>query len=251
MSITPSQPKSVLILGCLVMACLALPACTGGAYTSKVNGEKKASRVDEQSTKGLVNESDQDRQTTIQNTQDSMPKRQQPAQRMAEQRRAKNAEQLEGLKANPRRRPNDPIYVNLAPPVLDSKMQRAEKSKGAVERQIRSEFNSDPIIKLVGGNRNSSSKWKLRAAPYIDIADVEVSAKVSIKDVYVLQPQTGKPGKMTAVVFEATITSQVPPVTSTVSETGNVLQNVEVSKRFAMQIKQVILERIGPGIPAH
>ena len=54
---------------------------------------------------------------------------------------------------------------------------------------------------------------------------------------------------MVAVVFEAIITSQVPPTTYTVSETGHVLKNVEVSKRFAQQIRQVIVEKIGPRIP--
>jgi hypothetical protein len=69
--------------------------------------------------------------------------------------------------------------------------------------------------------------------------------------VYGLNRQTGKPGKMVAVVFEATITSQVPPALYTVSESGNILQNVEVSKRFAKQVKQVIVEKIGPDIPAN
>jgi hypothetical protein len=63
--------------------------------------------------------------------------------------------------------------------------------------------------------------------------------------------KTGKPGKMTAVVMEATITSQSPPAIYTVYESGHVLQNEEVSKRFAQQIRQVILEKVGPQIPAH
>lgn len=243
MSKMSSRLKPVLIPGCLVLVCLAMTACTGGTNTSKVY------RADGQGSKAVQYETDYDGQTSTQNTQDSKAKRQVPAQHMAEQRRTKKVEQVEGLNIPPKRRPNDPIYVSLAPPVLDSKMQQAEKPKGAVERQIRSEFSSDPIIKLVEGDRSSSDKGKLRSAP--SIADVEVASKVSIKDVYVLQPQTGKPGKMTAVIFEATITSQEPPVTSTVSETGHFLQNVEVSKRFATQIKQIILERIGPGIPAH
>lgn len=238
-----SRLKSVMIPGCLVMVCLALAACSGGPYTSKVN------RIDGQGTKAGVQETDQDGQTTIQNTQDSKTKRQGLGQHITEQRRAKKVEQLETLRSTPRRRPNDPIYVNLMPPVLDSKMQQAEKSKGAVERQIRIDLTSDSIIKLVEGDRMFSDRGTSRAAP--SIADVEVSPKVSIKDVYVLQSHTGKPGKMTAVVFEATITCQDPPVTSTVSETGDMLQKVETSKRFARQIKQVILERIGPGIPAH
>jgi hypothetical protein len=35
-----------------------------------------------------------------------------------------------------------------------------------------------------------------------------------------------------------------------VSESGHVSKNVEVSKRFVKQVKQVILEKIGPNIPA-
>ena len=248
MPMTSGRPKSISILGCLVLACLALAACTGGHYTSKVNGEKKASYVNEQGTNTSVYGSNKDGQTTSHDAQDSMAKRQ-AVQHTAGQRRAKIAEQLDGLSPTPKRRPNDLIYVNLVPPVLDSKMQQAEKSKGAVDRQIRSEFTTDPIIKLVEGNSNSSSKGRPGAAP--SIVDIKVSPKVSIKEVYVLQPQTGKPGKMAAVVFEATITSQNPPATSTVSETGHILQNVETSKRFTRQIKRVILERIGPAIPAH
>jgi len=239
----PSRPKSLLVPGCLVMVCLAMTACTGGTNTSKIY------RADGQASKGVVNETDYDEQTSAQATQDSKAKRQAPAQQMTEQRRTKKVEQTEGLSVAPKRRPNDPIYVSLVPPVLDSKMREAEKSKGSVDRQIRSEFTSDPIIKLVEGDRSSLEKGKRRSVP--SIADVEVTPKVSIKDVYILQPKTGKPGKMTAVIFEATITSQEPPVTSTVSETGHYLQNVEVSKRFASQIKQIILERIGPEIPAH
>ena len=248
MMITSSRPKSMLILGCLVVACLAVSACTGGYYSSKSSGEQRVSHVVEQETKTAGYDSNQDGQSTIRDAQESTAKRQ-AARQMAGQRRTKKAEQLEGSGSIPRRRPKDPIYVNLVPLVLDSKMQQAEKSKGAVDRQIRSEFTSDPIIKLVEGNSHSSSKRKPGSPP--SIADIEVSPKVSIKEVYVLQPQTGKPDKMTAVVFEATIISHDPPVTSTVSETGQILQNVETSKRFTKQIKQVILERIGPGIPAH
>lgn len=126
-------------------------------------------------------------------------------------------------------------------------MQQAEKSKGAVAQQIRNEFASDPIIKLAPGNLDTA---RLGKSPVTQsTADVEVSSKVSLKEVYGVNCQTGKPGKMVAVVFEAIITSQVPPATYTVSETGHVLKNVEVSKQFAQQIRQVIVEKIGPRIP--
>lgn len=234
---------------CVAVLCLALTACAGGYYTSQVNGEKKVSRIDEQGAKPLVYETDPNGQTTIHDPQDPMAKRQVAAQEMTEQIRAKKAAQRETLSAAPKRQAEDPIYVSLAPPVLDGKMQQAEKPKGAVAQQIRNEFASDPIIKLVAGNQNQTGLEKSRATP--SIADVEVSSKVSIKEVNSVNRRTGKPGKMVAVVFEATITSQVPPASYTVSESGHVLQNVEVSKRFAKQIKQVIVERIGPELPAN
>jgi hypothetical protein len=161
----------------------------------------------------------------------------------------KKAAQLETFSAAPKRQAEDPIYVSLPPPVLDGKMQQAEKLKGAVAQQLRNEFASDPIIQLVPGSKNADGLRAVRTTS--SIADVEVSSKVSMKEVVGVNRKTGKPGKMVAIVFEATITSQVPPASYTVLESGHVLQNVEVSKRFAMQVKQVILEKIGPDIPAH
>ncbi len=249
MPLKSSTPMTTLSSYCIAVLCLSLAACAGGYYTSKVNGEKKVYRVDEQGTKTLVYETDSNGQTTIHDTQDPIAKRQVVAQETAEQFRARKAAMLETRDSIPKRQPQDPIYVSLAPPILDGKMQQAEKPKGAVAQQIHNEFASDPIIKLVAENQARAGLKNLRATP--SIADVEVSSKVSIKEVYGVNRQTGKPGKMVAVVFEATITSQVPPASYTVSESGHILKNVEVSKRFARQVKQIIVEKIGPDIPAH
>jgi hypothetical protein len=249
MPLKSSRPMTSLSSYCVAVLCLALTACAGGYYTSKVNGEMKVYRVDEQGTKTLVYETDPNGQMTIHDPEDSMAKRQVAAQEMTEQIRARKAASLETLSAAPKRQPQDPIYVSLAPPVLDSKMQQAERPKGAVAQQIRNELASDPIINLVPGNQSTAGLWKPRAIP--SIADVDVSSKVSIKEVFGVNRQTGKPSKMVAVVFEATITSHVPPASYTASESGNILQNAEVSKRFAKQVKQVIVEKIGPGIPAN
>ncbi len=233
----------------IMVLCLVLTACAGGAYTSQVNGEKNVDRVDEQGTKTLVYETDPAGHTTIHNAQDSMAKRHVATQEMAEQVRVKKTTMLESLGSLPKRQPQDPIYVSLAPLVLDDKMQQAERPKGAVAQHIHNEFASDPIIKLVARNQERAGVKNPRATP--SIADVEVSSKVSIKEVYGVNRKTGKPDKMVAVVFEATITSQVPPALYTISESGHILQNAEVSKRFAKQVKQVIVEKIGPNIPAN
>ena len=232
----------------ITTALFIMGGCSGGYYTANVNGEKKVYRVDDQGAKTLVYETDQDGKITIHDADDPMAKRQAAAQEMAAALSAKRAEQLEQLSLAPKRQANDPIYVDLAPAVLDEQMQKAERARGAVAEQIRNEFVTDPVIKLVDRSQTRSGLLKPHASAS---ADVEVSPKVSLKEAYGIDRKTGKPSKMLAVVFEATIVSQVPPATYNVSESGHVLKNLEVSRRFAKQVKQVILEKIGPNIPAH
>ncbi|NGZ08307.1 MAG: hypothetical protein CV088_02850 [Nitrospira sp. LK70] len=225
-----------------------IAACSGGYYTANVSGEKKVSRVDQHVVKKSVSETGQIGTITLHDVEDPMARRPVAAQEMAERSSAGRVEQLEQNDPAPKRQPNDPIYVSLAQPVLDPQMEKAERTKGAVAEQIRSEFAADPIIKLIEENRNQSGLMK----PHVlTSADVEVSPKVSLKEAYGIDRKTGKPSKMLAVVFEATITSQVPPATYNVSESGHALRTLEISKRFAAQVKQVIREKIGPTIPAH
>ena len=233
---------------CLALAVIMMVACSGGYYTANVNGGKKVYRVDEQGSKTLVYETDQNGNTIIHDADDPRAKQQAAAQEIAEQLSAKRADQPEQSSRTLKRQPTDPIYVSLAQPVLDTQMEKAERSKGAVAEQIRSELEADPIIKLIEENHSRSG---LLRSHEVASADVAVSPKVSLKEAYGIDRKTGKPSKMLAVVFEATITTQVPPATYNVSESGHVLKNLEVSKRFAKQVRRVILEKIGPTIPAH
>lgn len=225
----------------------AMTACSGDYSRTKVNDEKKVNHVDEHGGKTFVYETDQNGETVLHDTDDPMAKWKIAAQESVGQRNAQRAAKLEQVSQAQQRHPSGPIYVSLAPPVLDAQMEKAERSKGAVAEQIRSEFEADPIIRLIEENRNRSGLLKPHAAAS---ADVEVSSKVSLREAYGIDRKTGKPSKMLAVVFEATITAQVPPATYNVSESGHVLRNLEISKRFAKQVKQVILEKIGPNIPA-
>lgn len=147
-----------------------------------------------------------------------------------------------------KRNPNDPIFVNLAAPVLDSKMRKAEKPKGAISQHLRNEFASDPIIQLIPNTKNTKKQKISQTTPRIP--DVEVASTVSVQEVLGVNAKTGKPKKTLNIVFEATISSQSPPATYTVSESGHILKNRAVSKRFAKQIREVIVEKIGPEIPA-
>jgi hypothetical protein len=242
-------PTSFRVIGSVWCGAVVLliAGCSSNYYTANVNGEQKVYRVDEQGGKTLVYETDLQGKTTIHDPNDPRAKELVAAQEAAAL-NLKKTERLEVANYASKRQSNEPIYVDLAPAELDEQMLKAERAKGAVADQIRSEFVADPVIKLVERNQERSGLLK----PHLSAgADVEVAPKVSLKEAYGIDRKTGKPMKMLAVVFEATITSQAPLATYTVSESGQAQRNLEVSKRFAKQVKQVILEKIGPNIPAH
>lgn len=233
---------------CGAVAVLLTVGCSTHYAIDNVDGEQKVYRVDDQGGKTLVYETDLQGTTTIYDANDPMAKRQVVSQEAAGEVNVKKSDRLDQASQVSRRPPNEPIYVDLAPAELDEQMQKAERAKGAVSDQIRSEFVADPMIKLIERNQEQSGLLKRHLSAG---ADVEVSSKVSLKPAYGIDRKTGKPVKMLAVVFEATITSQSPPATYTVSESGHAQRNLEVSKRFANQVKRVIMEKIGPNIPAH
>jgi hypothetical protein len=150
--------------------------------------------------------------------------------------------------ANQKRRPEDPIYVNLVPAILDSRIRQEEKPKGAIGQHLRHEFAADPIIQLLPEPKNKIGRKTAQLVP--PAADVEVVSTVSLKEILGVRGATGKPSKMLRIIFEATITSQSPPASYLVSESGPVLQHRAVSKRFTQQIRDVIVNKIGPKIPA-
>ena len=154
----------------------------------------------------------------------------------------------ESSDATVKRHPEAPIYVKLAPVSLDTLMRRADKPTGTITQHLRNEFASDPIIQLLPEPKKKPARKASLAAP--GTADVEVVSAVSLQEMAKLGEGPGKAGKTIHVVFKATITSHTPAVTYTVSESGHFLQRMAVSKRFASQIREIIVEKIGPEIPA-
>lgn len=155
----------------------------------------------------------------------------------------------QGVRADQKRRPEDPIHVNLVPVILDGRIRQDEKPKGAIGQHLRHEFAADPIIQLLPEPKSKIGRKTSRLVP--PTADVEVVSTVSLKEILGVRGATGKPSKMLRIIFEATITSQSPPASYVVSDSGPVLQHRAVSKRFAQQIRDIIVDKIGPEIPAH
>lgn len=147
-----------------------------------------------------------------------------------------------------KRKPDDPIYVKLSAPVLDKKVRQAEMPKGAIGLHIRHEFASDSIIQLLPEPK--SKVGHKTSQPISSSVDVEVASRVSLKEVMRLNGTVGKPSKTINIVFEGTVTSQAPPFSTVVIESGPVLQHMAISKRFASHIRTIIVEQIGPDIPA-
>ncbi len=248
-----SRPLFLAMVSLLV----TLIGCGAGYHVSTVNGVKTVSRTDEQGNRTLVYEVDKDGNTTVYDEQDPMYQKHRARQHMTEQTRQAAANRSERITQAPKRNTNDPIYVALSPPTLDKKLKQAEHTEGAISQQMRKEFESDRVIRLVSAQENKRNELaQIRKAlagtkPFRKpMADVDVAPRAYMKEVYGINRTTGKAAKMIAVVFEATITSNYLPAEYKVTESGNVLRNVEVTKRFVDQIKRVIKEKIGPTIPA-
>jgi len=253
-----SRTRNLSLFPALMLAAVfGLSACAGGYQTTRVNGAEKVYRIDDQGKKQLVYEVDREGNTVVHDASDPMYK-----QRQAEQERQQNllalkAQRDERMKRAPKRRAGDPIYVNLHTVELDDTLKKAQHSKDAVDKQVRAAFKSDKVIHLVSKKDLKRQEWAEAARalsgqnPYdAGVADVEVVTRAYIEEVYGINKKTGKPAKMPAVVFEATITSNYPPATYTVRESGHILRNTEVTQRFADHVRAVILQKIGPGLPA-
>ena len=241
----------------LLAAVFALSACAGGYQTTRVNGVEKVYRIDEQGSKQLVYEVDRDGNTVVHDASDPMVKRRQAEQQRQQDLLALKAQRIERLKQAPKRHQGDPIYVNLHAVTLGDKLKKAQHSKGAVDKEVRAAFESDKVIRLVSKKDLKRQEWaevsKALAGqnPYdATVADVEVVTRADIEEIYGINKKTGKPDKMPAIVFEATITSNQLPATYTVRESGHILRNPQVTQRFADRVKAVIIQKIGPDLPA-
>jgi len=237
---------------------LAASGCVGTHYNTKtVNGHKTVTKVDEEGNKTVIYEVNKDGSTVIHDESDPMAQQYLAEKRRAEQARVEEDARQERIRIARKRNAADPIYVALLPTELGTNLASAQHTDGAVYEQIRKEFQDDPVIRLV-------SKEDLRRREWTQIgkaltggsssmgpaADVTVKSNGDLKEVVGISRSTGKPAKGVQIVLEAKISSNFLPAEYSVRESGNVFNNVEMTKRFAAQIKQIIKTRIGPDIPA-
>lgn len=241
---------------CVATSLIVVFGCGAGYRTTVKNGHETVYCVDEDGNKRLVYEIAKDGTVTIHDETDPKAQAIMAQQERTEQARILEAERIERIQQSPKRNPYDPIFVALYTVELDEKLIQAQHSDGAVDKQIRGQFDKDPIIRLIGMDSVKQSEWAQlgkalsgRSVNEGPAADVDVISRGYLKEVYGFDKKTGKPASMMAVVFEATIKCNYLPAEFTVSEEGNVLLNSQVSNRFADKIKAVIKNEIGPTIP--
>jgi hypothetical protein len=242
---------------CAVVALFVVYGCGAGYRTTVKNGHETVYYVDEDGNKRLVYEIAKDGTVTIHDETDPKAQAIIAQQERMEQAKVLEAERIERIEQAPKRNSNDPIFVALHDVELDDQLKQAQHSEGAVDKQIRGQFDKDPVIRLIGMDSMKKNEWAQlgkalsgRSSNEGPAADVDVVSRGYLKEVYGFDKKTGKPASMVAVVFEATITSNYLPAEFTVTEEGNVLLNAQVSSRFVEKIKAVIKNQIGPTIPA-
>jgi hypothetical protein len=231
--------------------------CGAGYRTSVRNGHETVYHVDENGNKRIVYEIAKDGTVTIHDENDPKAQELIAQQEWMAKAEVLEEERIERIELAPKRQAEDPIFVAMYDVELDEQLKQAQHSEGAVNQQIRGEFDKDPIIRLIGMDSMKQGDWaKLgkalggKSVNEAPASDVNVVSRGYLKEVYGFDKKTGKPASMMAVVFEATITCNYLPAEFTVSEEGNVLLNKQVSSRFADKIKFVIKNQIGPTIPA-
>jgi hypothetical protein len=251
-----SNSVPALFAGLMLVSIVACSMPAGSYSKSSLNGAEKVYRYDEGGKKVLVYEVDSSGKLTVHDENDPQAKQQMARQSMKAQAEQANADRIEKIRHAPKRRPNDPISVYLHQIELDEQLSKAERTKGAIFDQIKKEFEKDPIIRLVNKDKvkkrkNSQTLNALLggSSTKAPTADVEVAIRGYMKEVHGLT-KDGKPGKMMALVFGATITSDFVPDSFKVEESGNIFRNVEVTHKLGDKIKQVIKNQIGPSIPA-
>jgi len=253
-----SVRNRLIMSGVLIMAVMLMFGCVGTHYNTKtVNGHKTVTKVDEEGNKTLVYEVNKDGSAVIHDETDPMAQQYLTEKRRAEQARLDEDSRQERIRNAKKRNTADPIYVALLPTELGANLASAQHSEGAVYEQIRKEFKDDPVIRLVSNEDLRKREWTQigkaltgGSSSMVPAADITVRSNGDLKEVVGISRKTGKPAKGVQIVLEANISSNFLPAEYSVKETGNVFNNVEMTRKFAAQIKEIIKNRIGPEIPA-
>ena len=176
---------------------------------------------------------------------------------------AKEKEQnAAALENAPKRGSNDPITMALFQTVVSDDLRKAATKEG-VFPYLRKEFENDPVIKIMdqrrvdnyAKDRDFKTGKTTRFSSFDDDpeflpSDVYVESFAKLEEKVGINRSTNKIATAPFLVYRAVIYSEYSGRTWEVKEEGFVLQNAEVTRNFAAKISDVILNQVGPTIPA-
>ena len=161
------------------------------------------------------------------------------------------AARIENIRKAEKRKPTDPIVVALFKPTIGDKLKKSI-DQAKLFQQLRKEFEQDSIIRLVDQKVVDSAQKSIKPgrsrarkkAPQV-AADISVFTNVYPKQVAGKSRATGKVGMMAAIVFAGRINSHyLPEDKFKAEERGNIFQNVQVTKKYAAQVKEIIKTKV-------
>jgi hypothetical protein len=151
--------------------------------------------------------------------------------------------------------------VALFQTVMSEDLRKATKKDG-VFPHLRKEFDNDPVITVLeqGEVDRYAKDYDFRTgkykkfsgfdrAPQFLPADVYVESFAKIEEKAGINRTTRKVGSAPFLVYTAKITSEYGHGPLEVTESGFILANLEVTRKFAEKIKAAVRDEIGPSIP--
>jgi hypothetical protein len=246
----------VVLVLCFVAAC----AVPGSYVNSSVNGVQQTYRYDEGGKKVLVYETDRTGKLIVHDPSDKRARQMMSWQKGQQKAEAEDAARLEKIKQAPKRKPTDPIFVNIKSiDYVGDKLKLTEKDKQPIHDSIRKPFENDPIIRLLpeeqsdqaGGRPNVRSAFNelgREVGGEKTNADVDIVVKVSYS-----MGIGGKKGKLVEVQevdYLAIITGRQMRNKHEAKGGSTMLDIPGNTKRFVDRVKKVIVNDVGPTIPA-
>lgn len=183
------------------------------------------------------------------------------ARARAERAKMARDERQAALDNAPKRGRYDPIHVALFQTVMSEDLRKATVKDG-VFPYLRKEFDDDAVIQALDQAqvdryakdrdfRTGQSKTfsSFDRAPAFLAADVYVESFAKMEQKVGVNRNTNKLASAPFLVYTAKITSEYGDEPVEVTEEGFILNNVEVTRKFAEKIKAAIRNQLGPGIP--
>ena len=175
----------------------------------------------------------------------------------------KQKEKEQALANAPKRGPNDPIQMAIFQTVESDKLRKVTEKQGGVFAFFRKEFENDKVIKLIDQDKVDSynEKYDFKTGQYKKFtsfdrdlnylpADIYVESNAQLKEQFGISKATKKAASAPYLFYKATIYSEYSNQTWEITESGHILKNLEVTKKFANKIRNVIINKAGTIIPA-